>query len=134
MTDKELAMLLTESLDNRIARAEAAPVTRVDENRMPPAEAVSGSLIRAVPARQLRWKGVAAAVLVVAMLGGIGLTASKLIDRKSPSLPADSGQVEETQTPRSRSRSTPPSCPRSPMTRTAAPFGSAAPRAMTAWI
>ena len=98
MTDKELAMLLTESLDNRIARAEAAPVTRVDENRMPPAEAVSGSLIRAVPARQLRWKGVAAAVLVVAMLGGIGLTASKLIDRKSPSLPADSGQVEETQT------------------------------------
>ena len=98
MTDKELAMRLTGALDDRIARASSAPVAREVLNHLPCADTITAPQVKAIPVRQMRWKGVIAAVLVLGMLGGIGLAASKLIDRKSPSLPADSGQVEETQT------------------------------------
>ena len=98
MTDKDLAMLLTDALDERIVRAEAAPVTRTDGNRMPPAEAVASSLVRAVPVKQLRWKGAIAAVLALVLMGGAALAAAQLLNQRSHEQPADSGQVEETQT------------------------------------
>ncbi len=84
MTDQELAQALTGALDARIARAEAAPVSIADANRMPPKEIIAANVIKAVPAKQARWKTAAAAVLALAMLGGAGFGAYKLVGRNLP--------------------------------------------------
>lgn len=98
MTDKELAQRLTGALDERIARASAAPVARERMNHMPAADDLTSSQVKAIPVKQLRWKNAIAAVLVVGMLGGIGLAASKLLDRTKQPQTGESGNSEITQT------------------------------------
>lgn len=73
MTDQELAQALTGALDARIARAESAPVSFAGENRMPPKELIAATAVKAVPARQVRWKTAVAAVLALCVIGGAGL-------------------------------------------------------------
>lgn len=100
MTDQELSRLLTESLDERIARAESAPVDREVLKRMPSPEAAAVPELRAVPVRQARWKGALAAVLVMCVLGGAGLAAWKLSGKTDPNRPgntAESGSVHTTE-------------------------------------
>ena len=98
MTDKELAQRLTGALDERIARASAAPVARERMNHMPAADDLTSSQVKAIPVKQLRWKNAIAAVLVVGMLGGIGLAASKLLDRTMQPQTGESGNSGITQT------------------------------------
>ena len=98
MTDKELAQRLTGALDERIARASAAPVARERMNHMPAADDLTSSQVKAIPVKQLRWKNAIAAVLVVGMLGGIGLAASKLLDRTKQPQTGESGNSGITQT------------------------------------
>ena len=98
MTDKELAQRLTGALDERIARASAAPVVRERMNHMPAADDLTSSQVKAIPVKQLRWKNAIAAVLVVGMLGGIGLAASKLLDRTMQPQTGESGNSGITQT------------------------------------
>ena len=73
MTDQELAQALTGALDARIARAESAPVSFAGENRMPPKELIAATAVKAVPARQVRWKTAVAAVLALCVIGSAGL-------------------------------------------------------------
>lgn len=90
MTDQELAQALTGALDARIARAESAPVSFAGENRMPPKELIAATAVKAVPARQVRWKTAVAAVLALAMLGGTTLLAFKFAGRTEPDTPGNS--------------------------------------------
>jgi hypothetical protein len=89
MTDKELAQALTEALDERIARAEAAAAPRPAVVRLPLPEKEALPVIRAVPVRQTRWKAAVAALLALVMLGGAGLAAFKLMDRTEPTTPGN---------------------------------------------
>lgn len=98
MTDKELAQRLTGALDERIARASAAPVVRERMNHMPSADVLTSPQVKAIPVKQLRWKNAIAAVLVVGMLGGIGLGASKLLNRSRHAQTGESGNNPVVQT------------------------------------
>ena len=96
MTDKALTQGLIEALDARIARAEAAPQPKAPARPMPEPEALCGTVIQAVPARQIHWRTAAAALLVLCALGGLGLLASRLLGRQDPNL-AQLGEPDPTQ-------------------------------------
>ena len=113
MTDEELARRLTEALDARIDRAAEKAGAVIDR----PHEATAASVqanepipIRAVPARRVRLRAAAAAVLALCVLGAGAFLLWKLPLRGGPS-PADPGDTTEVSQSSTQELADPPALP-----------------------